>query len=246
MVTQEHIKEAHRGRHTADCSNTGVFPNHDLLRGLVGDASPKEIDVFDSGLPAEAPHEPAPPPYPTAMGNASPVRGLGVAADSAMTEGVELISATMGLDEGVEVDPAYGFAKPEHEVGRVLRGPAEVCIPAAPLRRNRLIRRKVVRANVAACDMGSAVTRMTTKTVYETPGDVACEPGKSTAMRAAESTPGMLAAVNCATLDAEQAAQAMVTPCKAVKTAGGEFRQVAAARKKAATHSDKPDLKEVI
>ena len=54
----------------------------------------------------------------------------------------------------------------------------------------------------------------------------------------------MLAAVNCATPDAEQAAPAMVTPCEAVKTAGGEFQRVAAARKKAAAYSDEPSLKE--
>jgi hypothetical protein len=48
----------------------------------------------------------------------------------------------------------------------------------------------------------------------------------------------VLAAVNCATPGAEKAAQAMVSPCKAVKTVGGESRRVAAARKKAAAYSD--------
>ena len=52
-------------------------------------------------------------------------------------------------------------------------------------------------------------------------------------MRATDCSPGMFAADNCAAPDAEQAAQAMVTPCEAVKTAGGESWRVAAAWKKA-------------
>ena len=65
-------------------------------------------------------------------------------------------------------------------------------------------------------------------------------------MCAADCSPGVLAAVNCATPGAEQAAQAMVTQCEAVKTAGGESRRVAAARKKAAAYSDEPSLKEAM
>ena len=65
-------------------------------------------------------------------------------------------------------------------------------------------------------------------------------------MSAADCSPGVLAAVNCAKPGAEQAAQAMVTPCEAVTTAGGESRRVAAARKKAAAYSDEPSLKEAI
>ena len=38
----------------------------------------------------------------------------------------------------------------------------------------------------------------------------------------------------------------MVTPCEAMKTAGGESRRVAAARKKAADCIDKPSLKEAM
>ena len=48
------------------------------------------------------------------------------------------------------------------------------------------------------------------------------------------------------TTDAEQAAPAIVTPCEAVKTAGGESRRVAVARKKAAVYSDEPSLKEAM
>ena len=219
----------------------------------MGDASPLKTDGSDSDQPVEAPHEPAPPPHPAAMGNASPVRGLWVAADSVMTEGVELISGTEGLDEGVapgsegaEVAPADGFASLEHEVGSFWHGPAELCIPAAPLCKNPLILRKLVPANVAACVIGASATRMFTKTAYVSPRHVACKQGKSTAMRAADCSSGMLAAVNCATPDAEQAGQAMVTLCEAVKTAGGESRRVAEAGKKAAAYSDEPDLKEAM
>ena len=76
--TEEHIREARRDRHTVDCGNTGLFPDHDILWSLAGDASPVEIDGSDSGQPAEAPPEPALSPHPAAMGNASPVRGLGL------------------------------------------------------------------------------------------------------------------------------------------------------------------------
>ena len=115
-----------------------------------------------------------------------------------MAEGVEPAGGPAGLDEGVApgsagaVTPADGFAKPEHEVGRFLHGPATVCVPALPLRKKPLIRRKLVPANVAACVIGAAATRMWTQTAYVTPRHVACEQGKSTAMRAADCSPGML------------------------------------------------------
>ena len=81
--------------------------------------------------------------------------------------------------------PADGFAKPEHEVGSFLRGSAEICVPTTPLHRNPLIRQKLVPANVAACVIGAAATRMFTKTAYVSPRHVACEQGQPTAMRAA-------------------------------------------------------------
>ena len=56
----------------------------------------------------------------------------------------------------------------------------------------------------------------------------------------------VLAAVDCASLGAGQAAQAMVSPCKVVKTVGGESRRVAAAQKKADIYSDEPDLKQAM
>ena len=137
------------------------------------------------------------------------------------------------------------FAKPENEVGQFLHGPETVCVPAAPLRKNPLISRKLVPANVAACIIAAAATRMWTQTTYVTPRHVACEQGKSTATNAADCGLGVLAAVYCATPDAEQAVPAMVTPCEVV-TAGGESRRVAAARKKAAAYSDERSLKEAM
>ena len=116
-----------------------------------------------------------------------------------------------------------------------------VCVPAAPLRTNLLIRRKLVPANVVACVIGA-----TAQTVYETPRHVACERGKSAVTCAADCSPGVSAAVKCATPCAEQPARAMVSLCVAVKTAGGESRRVAAARKKAAAYSDEPRLKDAI
>ena len=222
------------------------------VQSLAGDASPSGTEGSDSDLPADSPGEPTPPHHPAAMGNPSPVRGVRGAKASAMAEGVEQAGTSAGLDEGVApgsggavVASADGFAKPEQEVGKFLHGPATVCVPAAPLRTNPLIRRKLVRANVAACVIGAAATRMWTQTAYITPRHVACERGKSAATRAADCSPGVLAAADCATPGSEQAALAMVTPCEAVKTAGGESRRVAAARKKAA-YSDEPSLKEAM
>ena len=131
--TEEHIREAHRDRHTVDCGNSEMSPDLAILQSLAGDVSPLETDGSDSDQPADAPDEPAPPPHPAAMGNASPVRGLGGADDSAMAEGLEPAGQSAGLDEGVApgsglggavVAPADGLARPSHEVGRFLHGPA--------------------------------------------------------------------------------------------------------------------------
>ena len=251
--TEEHIRDVHRDRHTVDCGNSGMSPDMGILVSLAGDASPSRTEGSDSDLPADSPSEPAPPPHPAAMGNAARVRGLSGAEDSAMAEGVELAGISAGLDEGVapasvgaEVASADGFAKPTNEVGQFLHGPATACVPAAPLRTNPLIRRKLVPANVAACVIGVAATRVWTQTAYVTSRHVACEQGKSAVTSAADCELGVLAAVDCTTPGAEQGAKAMVSPCKAKHTAGGESRRVAAARKKAAAYGDEPCLKEAM
>ena len=230
-----------------------MSPNMDILESLAGDASLLETDGSDSDQPAGAPSELAPPPHPAARGNASLVRGLGGADDSAMAEGVKPAGQPAGLDEGVAprsggpvVAPAEGFAKPVKEVGQFLHGPATICVPAAPLRKNPLMRQKLVPANIAACVVGAAATRMWTQTAYVTRRHVACERGRFAATSAADCDPGVLAAIKCATPGAEQAAQAMVTPCEAIKTVGGLSRRAAAARKKAAAYSDEPSLKEAM
>ena len=87
--TEEHIREVHRDRHTVDCGNSGMSPDMDISESLAGNASPSGTEGSDSDLPADSPSQPAPPPHPAAMGNASPVRGLRGAEDSAMAEGVE-------------------------------------------------------------------------------------------------------------------------------------------------------------
>ena len=99
--TEEHIREAHRDRHTVDCGNNGMSPDFDILQSLAGDTSPLETDGSDSDQFANAPSEPAPPPHPAVMGNSGPVRGLGGADDSAMAEGVEPAGQSAELDEGV-------------------------------------------------------------------------------------------------------------------------------------------------
>ena len=87
--TEEHIREAHRDWHIVDCGNSGMSPDLHILQSLAGDTSPLETDGVHLDQPADAPSEPAPPPHPAAMGNASPARGLGGAENSAMAEGVE-------------------------------------------------------------------------------------------------------------------------------------------------------------
>ena len=99
--TEEHIRAAHRDRHTVDCGSSGMSPDFDILQSLAGDASPLETDGSDTDRPADAPGEPAPPPHPAAMGNAIRVQGLGGADDSAMAVGVEPAGVPAGLDEGV-------------------------------------------------------------------------------------------------------------------------------------------------
>ena len=37
---EEHIRNAHRDRHTVDCGNSGMSPDFDILQSLAGDASP--------------------------------------------------------------------------------------------------------------------------------------------------------------------------------------------------------------
>ena len=173
--TEEHIRAENCDRHTVDCGNFGMSPDFDIFQSLASDASLQATDVSDSDLPAEAPHEPAPPP-PAATGNASPVQGLGGADDSAMVEGLEPAGKPAGLDDGVSpgsagalVAPADGFAKSEHEVGQFLNGLVTVCVPATPLRKTPLIRRKLVPANVAACVIGAMATRMCARRLHMQP-----------------------------------------------------------------------------
>ena len=47
--TEEHIREAHCDRHTVDCGNAGLFPDHDILRTLAGGASPLRSNGFNKG-----------------------------------------------------------------------------------------------------------------------------------------------------------------------------------------------------
>ena len=56
--TEEHIREAHRDRHTVDCGNSGMSPDLDILQSLADDASLLETDGSDSDQPAGAPSEP--------------------------------------------------------------------------------------------------------------------------------------------------------------------------------------------
>ena len=93
--TEEHNCEPHRGKNTVDCGSTGMYPDQDILRSLVGDASPLGAEGSDSDQPTEPSNEPAPPCHPATMGGAGPMRGLGVAAAFAAAEGVDLMSGNL-------------------------------------------------------------------------------------------------------------------------------------------------------
>ena len=184
------------------------------------------------------------------MGSAGPARGVGVAADSGLPEGVGLMGADEGLDEGVapgskgaEAAPAGGFEPPE--VSQFLRTPTEVCVPAAPLRKNPLIRKRLVPASAAVCAIDALASKMDTLTVCEPPRRDACEQGKSTAVGAIACS-SALAMADDVTPAAEQEVPLVVTPSKAVNTVGVESRRVAAARKNATLIIDEPDLKQAM
>ena len=85
---------------------------------------------------------------------------------------------------------------------------------------------------------------MDTLTVCEPPRCDACEQGKSTAAGAIACSSA--SALAYATPAAEQEVPSVVTPSKAVNTAGVESRRVATARKKAALIIDEPDLKQAM
>ena len=100
--------------------------------------SPGATEGSHSNHPAESPSEPASPPHSDAMGSAGIARGVEVAADPGLLEGVGLMGADEGLDAGeapgsgeAEAAPAGGFEPPE--LGQFLRTPTEACVPAAPV-----------------------------------------------------------------------------------------------------------------
>ena len=211
---------------------------------------PGDPDGSHSDEPSEEPSEPAPPPHSDAKGSADPARGMGVAADSGLPEGVGLMGADEGLDEGVapgsggvEAAPAGGYEP--LEAGQFLRTPTEVCVPSAPLRKNPLIRKLSVPASAAVCAMDALASKMDTLTVCEPPRRDACEQGKSTAVGAIACSSALTLADD-ATPAAEQEVLLVVTPSKAVNTVGVESRRVAAARKNTALIIDEPDLRQAM
>ena len=157
--TEECIRTVHRDRCVVDCADTGMQIDWKLLGAprftwdpTVGRGDPGPGSHSDK--PSEEPSEPAPPPHSDAMGSSGPTRWMGVAADSGLPEGVGLMGADKGLDEGAapgsggaEAAPTGGFEPPE--VGQFLRTSAEVCVPAAPLRKNPLIRKRLEPASAA-------------------------------------------------------------------------------------------------
>ena len=135
MWVQKNAFRVHRNRFVVDCGDTGMDVDLKLLvaaRHMYDPTvSPCATEGSHSDEPAESPSEPASPPHSDDMGSAGLARGVGVAADSGLPEGVGLMGANEGLDEGVapgswgaEAAPAGGFELPE--VGQFLRTPTEV------------------------------------------------------------------------------------------------------------------------
>ena len=99
-------------------------------------------------------------------------------------------------------------------------------MPAAPLRKNPSIRKRLVPASAAVCAMDALASKMDTLTVCEPSRRDACEQGKSTAVGAIVYN-SALAVADDATPAAEQEAPLVVTPSKAVNTVGVESWPVA-------------------
>ena len=93
--------------------------------------------------------DPASPPHPGATGVASQLRGVGGAQSSAMAEEVRGAKRQSGvLDDGdASSSGGAGQSQPadkRKEFGQYRGPPAEVRVPAAPLRANPLIRKRLV------------------------------------------------------------------------------------------------------
>ena len=99
------VRTRHRDRCVVDSADTGMHIDWKLLGAPRfmwdptvgrGDPNPGSHSVE----PSEEPSEPAPPPDSDAMDSAGLARGMGVAADSGLPEGVGLMGTDKGLDEG--------------------------------------------------------------------------------------------------------------------------------------------------
>ena len=95
--------------------------------------------------------DPASPPHPDATGVASQLRGVGGAQSSAMAGEVRGAKRQCGLLDEVDASGSRGAgltqpADKREEFGHDLGPPAEVRAPAAPLRNNTLIRKRLVPA----------------------------------------------------------------------------------------------------
>ena len=172
--TEECFRNVHRDRCLVDGAGTGLNVDLKLLGAprhmYDSTVSPCATEGSHSDDRAELPCEPASPPHPDAIGSADPARGVGVAAGSDLPEGVGLMCADEGLDEGIargsggaEAAPAFGFEPPE--MGQFLRAPTQVCVQAAPPRKNPLIRKPFVPASAGVCAMDALASKMDTLTV---------------------------------------------------------------------------------
>ena len=96
-------------------------------------------------------------------------------------------------------------------------------MPATPLRKNPLIRKRLVPASAAVCAMDALASKMDTLTVCEAPRRDVLEQGTSTAVGAI-ACGSALALADDATHAAEQEVLLVVTPSTAVNTVGVESR----------------------
>ena len=241
----------HRDRACTELGAAGIFPPV-AERGLMppeGVHTPSSSSSM-SDRPDQRDlrsNEPVPPPQSAATGVAGPLRGLRGAADSGIPEGVPDLMGQQGAGQevasgsgGAEADPA--------EVGRFLRPPDEVRAPAAPLRRNPLIRKRLVPVVAAMdCAGGDAAADLAALNLNDTPRQDACEQeGMSIVESAVDWSEDVSAEADCVTSDAEKTAPTQVSPVGGKTARRIESRRVAAARKRAAAFSDEPTLNQAM
>ena len=190
--------------------------------------------------------DPASPPHPGAIGDASQLRGVGGAQSSPRAEEVRGAKRQSGvLDEGDTAGSGGAgltqLADKCEEFGHYLGPHAEVRVPAAPLRANPLICKRLVPAVNAVEGLCYGNYREGDETMP--PGQDENAEGKSS-VSAAVDVKGVLAMADSVPPTVET--EASQTGTGRSKNARREARRGAASKKKAACVRDEPTLRQAM